>query len=418
MLNNNYICALDIGSSKVAGCIAVLKKGRIENIWFDSAPSRGVRAGVIVDSVELITVVTSLMKKLKAASGVNIRFIHISISGKDLFAKHASAIVPLTERGNKVITAFDIERVNEQARILASNLEDEIIHIIPFNYTIDSKDRIKNPIGLYSHSLEVDLYLICAKLSLVEGLSRVINQSGYEIKKVFFSGLAASKVVFDSKLLEGLNVFCDIGADVTELLIFRDGLLLDLEILPVGGDDLTRRLKEELKMPYDLAEDIKRSCVLTENIELIAEDKEILIKREQDYRPIKLKFLAQVMNSCVQPICQSIKDALVKKAALYEVNNFIVTGRSALLEGLIETLERNLSVPVKLGRILSPDMPLSIKQDNALSAQKYLTYLPVLGMICEALKIGPAIIPPLKGSSGNFMIKALQRIKEVYQEYF
>lgn len=418
MLSDNYICALDIGSSKIAGCVAVLKKGRIRNIWFDSAPSRGVREGIIVDSIDLITVITSLMKRLKTISGVNIRFVHTNISGKDLFTKHSRATIPLAERGNKVITVFDIERVNEQARILASSLEDEIIHIIPFNYTTDSRAGIINPIGLYSHSLEVDLYLICAKLSLVQGLSHVINQSGYEIKKMFFSGLAASKVVFGRELLKGLNLFCDIGGDITELLIFRDGVLADLEILSIGGNDLTKRLQEELKIPFDLAEDIKMSHGLMGNVELIAEDKEILVKKEQGYKPIKLKFLARIINSCAQPICQAIKEAVQKKTALYEINNFILAGRSALLEGFIEGLESNLSVEVKLGRILNPDIPLSVKQNSALSDQKYLTYLSALGMICDALQIGPAIISSIRKPSGNFIINAMNRIKEVYQEYF
>ncbi len=418
ILNDNYICALDIGSSKVAGCMAILKKGRIGNIYFDSVALKGIEKGVIVDSVNLIIAVTALVKKLKALSGMNIKFVHVNISGKNLFAKHSRAIIPLAERGNKVITVSDIHRVNEQARILASSLEDEIIHAIPFNYIIDSKTSVISPIGLYSHSLEADLYLVCAKLSAVQNLSRVIHQSGYEMKKLFFSGLAVSKAVFNCEFLKGLNLLCDIGGDVTELLIFRDGALVDMEILFIGGNDLTKCLQEELRIPFDLAEDIKRSHGLLGKVESIAPDKEILVKKEQSYRPIKLKFLAEILNSRANSICQEIKGAVEKKVALHQVNNFIVTGRSILLEGFIETLEANLSVPVKSGGILNPDIPLSIKENDALSGRKYLNYLSCLGMICDALQIGPQIIPPAAALSKNFIINAMSRIKEVYQEYF
>ena len=39
MLNNNYICAIDIGSNKISAALAKIKKNRIESVFFDSLPS-------------------------------------------------------------------------------------------------------------------------------------------------------------------------------------------------------------------------------------------------------------------------------------------------------------------------------------------------------------------------------------------
>ena len=50
MLNNSYICAVDIGSNKIAASLAQIRKNRIENIFFDTIVSSGVKEGVIVDS--------------------------------------------------------------------------------------------------------------------------------------------------------------------------------------------------------------------------------------------------------------------------------------------------------------------------------------------------------------------------------
>ena len=124
-------------------------------------------------------------------------------SFQNILTKHSHAIIPLAERGNKVITSTDIASANEQARILGSSLEEEIIHVIPSSYSIDSKNNVINPVGLYSHRLEADLFLICAKLSSLQSLSRAVSQAGYEIKNLSFSGLATSRAVF-SKEEEGL----------------------------------------------------------------------------------------------------------------------------------------------------------------------------------------------------------------------
>jgi cell division protein FtsA len=415
---NNYICALDIGSSKISACVVKIQKRRISDLYLESAASKGVKDGVITDSISLISSIEKLIKSLKAKSGVNIKFLQANISGEDILTKHSRAIIPLAERGNKVITVSDMQRVNEQARVLGSSLDEEIIHIIPSSYSIDSKSNISNPLGLYSHKLEVDLFLICGKLSSVETLSRVVNQAGYEIRGLSFSGLATSRAVFDKASKEGLSVFCDIGSDITEILIFRDGLLKDIEILSLGGNKLTSQLQESMKVPFDLAEDIKRSYGMIGDTEKLDENKEILVKKSDFYKPIKQKMVSEIVSAGAKLMCLEIKEAVEKKTPLYEINNFVVVGRSLLLEGFIETLETTLGVAIKLGRIANPDIYVLAKENSELSGQKYLAYLTPIGMICETLESKPIGILPLHQPAKNLLIKAVNRVKEVYQEYF
>jgi cell division protein FtsA len=418
MFNNNYICALDIGSSKIAACVARIKRGRINNISFDSLPAKGIKEGIIVDSIDLVSSVTKLLKNLKNKSGINIKFLYSNISGKNIITKHSHATVPLAERGNKIITVLDLEKVNEQARILGLNLEEEIIQKIPFGYTIDTSSNILNPLGLYSHKLGVDLYLICAKLSSLQSLSRLINQSGYQIKGLFFSGLATSRAVFNKELKEGFNLVCDIGCDIAELLLFKNGLLCDIEILSLGGNDLTLQIQNALQVPFDLAEDIKKSYGIIGDPMEIEEDREILVKKGSIYKTIKQRFVTEVINSKAKSICSIIKDTIEKKVQPYKVNNFIVTGRSVLLEGFIETLESLLEIPVKLGRIMNPEILSVTKEDSALLGQKYLTYLTALGIICQAQEESMPQILPTHKPAKNFISKAINRFKEIYQEYF
>ncbi len=416
---NSTICALDIGSSKCAACLAVVNKKRVTDIFLESIPSKGIKNGVIVDSSSLIATVGTLLKGLRQHSGIKIKFINVNISGQDILTKHSRAIVPLAERGNKVITASDVQSVNEQARILGSSLDEEIIHAIPSSYAIDSKSNIINPIGLYSHKLEVDLYLICARVSSIQSLARAIHQAGYEIKNLFFSGMVTSKIIFDRELKEANVVFCDIGCDTTELLLFSSGLLKDVQVLSFGGYDLTVRLSEALKIPFELAEEIKRSHGIIAEPKEIGEDKEILVKKSDLYKPIKQRQISEIITSAATSICSNIKEALESKIPHYEVNSFLVAGRTPLLEGFIETLENTLSIPVRLGSISHPQILPFVKEDKNLSGMKYLTYMTSLGMICEALEERTAGFVPLTGQPAkNIISKAFHRAREVYQEYF
>lgn len=429
----NYICALDIGSSKIAACLLQLKGRRIVDICFSCVPSRGIRKGIVTNSIELVEAVTKALKDLRNNSGVNIKYVYADISGPELTAKHSRAIIPLAERGNKVITPTDLRHVNEQARILGSGLEEEIIHQVPCGYTIDSSSNILDPIGLYSHRLETDLYLICAKVSVVQSLSRAIHQAGYEIKNLFLSGLATSRAVFDKDSTIGTDILCDIGSDITELLIFKNGVLRDIEILGMGGADLTMRLSHELKIPYELAEDVKISYA---NIGDYDEGKEILLKKDSSYRPIRQGLICEIVTSKAKSICSTIKERLEKKVSFSEVDNFITSGRTVLLEGFLETLENALEIPVKLGRasyydhkrFLSYEDPQKasyrrdihalLSKDDSWSGSKYLTFLTCLGIAYYVLDNVYPLHPPFYKPTRNLFLRAINRFREVYQEYF
>jgi len=415
---SSYICALDIGTSKIAAVVAQVKRRRLANIHFETIPSKGIKKGMVVDSIDLIGSVGKALGNLRLKSGINIKYIYVNVSGQDITTKHSRAVIPLAERGNKVITASDIYRVNEQARILGSNLQEEIIHRIPVSYSIDSAAGIANPLGLYSHRLETDLYLICGKLSSVQSLTRVINQAGFEIRELFLSCLATSKVVFGKELKSGQNIFCDIGSDTTEIAVFNNGMLKSIEILNLGADNLTRELEENLRLTYDLAEDVKRSYGSVGDLSRISEDKEILVKKENTYRPIRHKLVAEIINAKTKAICQTIKDTVDRMADLNITNNFIVAGRGVLQDGFIETLENILGVPVKLGRINDPELSSLVSENENLSGQKYLTYLTCLGMIICAMAGEEVLTAPSNMPPRSLLSKAINRFKEMYQEYF
>jgi hypothetical protein len=128
--------------------------------------------------------------------------------------------------------------------------------------------------------------------------------------------------------------------------------------------------------------------------------------------------VVEIITQGAKLICEQIKEAVEKKVSLYEVNNFITVGRAVLLEGFIETLENALGIPVRLGRINNPQILSAIKEDSGLSGQKYFTYLTSLGILCNALEEKPLGILPLHQPAKNLLLKAVNKFKEVYQEYF
>ncbi len=211
---------------------------------------------------------------------------------------------------------------------------------------------------------------------------------------------------------------CDVGSDITDLLIFKDGLLQDIQVLNLGGNNLTLMLSEGLKINYELAEDIKRSYAVIGDAGEIPEEKEILVKKDEFYKPIKYRQVAQIATDSSRLICEEIKKSVESRVALHEVDHFVMVGRTLLSDGFIEMMESVIGLPVRIGRIGNPAVAALLKENKDLSGQKYLTYLGCLGMICEDLENKAVGTIPLVKPAQNLVVKAINRFKEVYQEYF
>jgi len=159
-----------------------------------------------------------------------------------------------------------------------------------------------------------------------------------------------------------------VGSDITELLLFKDGLLQDIQVLPLGGSSLTLQLSEGLKINYELAEDIKRSYGVIGDFSNIAEDKEILVKKDEFYKPIKHRQVAQMATNSSRLICTQIKDVVETKVALHEIDHFH-DRQDLLSDGFIEMMESVIGVPVKIGRINNPEIAPLLKEHSDLSGQ-------------------------------------------------
>ncbi|MGD9015174.1 MAG: cell division protein FtsA [Candidatus Omnitrophota bacterium] len=417
-----YICAIDIGSSKIAACLGCFKGRELTRVWWDCTTAVGIKCGQWHDVQGLLDSLSGLLKNLKAKSGVKIKSVYLGIATQNIIAKHSQAVIALAERGNKSVSKAHIQNVIQQARILGSCLEDEIIHTEPLSYTIDNEHEVADPLGLYGHQLKVDLYLICARVTYINTIIEVVNRLGLRLNEITLSGLAVSQALFNSKEMRGVDILCDIGKDITQILIFSDGGLVHYQIITCGGDNLTSNLAEGLELPYSLAEEVKVSYGrIQHNPEV--KDKEIIIKKASSYTTLSENLVMQILTQTSSEIAQAIGDAIkphllaisqsqALKATLY------VSGRTACLDGFLELLEVVVGIPVRIAKIGNPDLSVPLMHQRILSGESTLNYLACFGLLADSIKFSYKKSSSRVGNFRSLLFSIPEKAKEIYQEYF
>jgi len=436
-----YICGIDIGSSKVAACLGAFRGKELVNLWWDSVPAVGVKQGYLQDIQGLTASVSQLLKKIKSKSGATVRSAYLGIASQNIIAKHSKAVIALAERGNKSVTDADIRRARQQAQILGSCLEEEMLHAATLSYRIDSEDEVTTPLGLYGHQLKVDMYLICVKSAYINTITEIADRLGLKLNGVTLSGLAASQAVFNPGKTKGLNVLCDVGKDITQILIFYDNELRHCQMLGIGGEDLTLGLYRELNIPYSLAEEVKVSygrvqhnynfqnpergsgSGLKDISQLEVPDKEIIIKKDKDYSTLSQNLIIQILSRGSRCIAEAIRDAVkphilaIASPVFPEKVTLYVSGRTACLDGFLESLEVVVGLPVKMARITNSTLLAPLMRQHLLYGAPILNYLASFGLIADAIKLEHRASLP-QPNLRNFPSYILYKLKEIYQEYF
>ena len=143
-IERNLIVGLDIGTSKVAAIVGeITNEGNIEIIGIGTAPSRGLKKGVVVNLESTVNSIQKAIEEAELMAGCQIRSVFAGIAGSHIRSLNSHGIVAIKD---KEVTQYDIDRVIDSARAVAISADQKILHILPQEFVIDLQDGIKEPI--------------------------------------------------------------------------------------------------------------------------------------------------------------------------------------------------------------------------------------------------------------------------------
>jgi cell division protein FtsA len=165
----------------------------------------------------------------------------------------------------------------------------------------------------------------------------------------------------------------DLGGGTTEIAIFERGSLWYTSIIPIGGDNFTNDIAVGLRTPIPEAEKIKKKfgCVSST---LLDEQETIEVPspgKGKKERILSRQLLADIIQPRAEEIFRLVDNDIKRMGYEKSLNSGIVlTGGTALLEGLEEVAEEIFDLPVRRGdpagvgglvdRVNTPDYATSV----------------------------------------------------------
>jgi len=351
MAKNKVICALDIGSSKVATLVAQVREddeSRLHIVGAAAATSRGIRKGQIVNIEEAVSSIEESVGAAERMAGYNISKGWAAIGGAHIGSLNSQGVVAVAQPQGEV-TPTDVGRVMEAARAVTLPTSTEIIHVIPRSYTVDGQEGVKDPVGMTGVRLEVETQIVTGSGTAIKNLAKCIAEVGCDLEGVVFSGLASAEAVLSDTEKELGVVVVDIGGGTTDIAIWVEGALAYCAVLPVGAKNVTNDLAIGLRVSLESAEKIKLALG-----EAKPKEDELDLSQIGLGEELKAVSYKTLVEGIIRPRLNELFTMVageVKKSSFAGLtpSGLVVCGGGAQTVGIVESARRVLSAPVRIG---------------------------------------------------------------------
>jgi cell division protein FtsA len=346
----NLVVGLDIGTTKICAIVGEGRDdGRVDIIGIGSHPSRGLRKGVVVDIESTVESIKKAVEEAELMAGVEIKSVYAGIAGGHIKGFNSRGVIAVKD---KEINKADIERVIDAARAVAIPLDREVLHILPQEFIIDDQDGIKEPLGMSGVRLEAEVHIVTGAVTSVQNIVKSCHRAGLEVLDIILEPLASGEAVLSADEKELGVAIADVGGGTTDIAIFLDGSIRHTVVLALGGNHFTNDIAIGLRTPSCEAEKIKKKygCALTS---LVMDDETIEVPSMGGRPPRVLS--RQVLSEIIQPRAEEIFELVnreIRKTGYEDMiaSGVVLTGGTAIMEGIPEAAEDILELPVRRGK--------------------------------------------------------------------
>jgi cell division protein FtsA len=347
------IVGLDIGTTKIAA-IAGRKNefGKLEILGFGRANSNGVQHGMVLNIDQTIKAIQTALENCRASNpNLEIKEVYVGIAGHHIKSLQTRGDI-VRQNNEDEITQDEIDKLVADQYKTYIPAGDQIIDVIPQEFTVDNFQNIPNPIGYNGVKVGANFHIITGDKNAIRNINRSVEKAGLKTEDLVLQPLASAAAVMCEQDLEAGVAIVDIGGGTTDLAVFYEGILKHTAVIPFGGENITNDIKtglgvlktqaEQMKIQFGsaLSDEAKSNAFIT-----------IPGLRGMAPKEVSVKTLANIIQARMSEIMDFVTYHLKQVGLDNKVLNggIILTGGGSQLKHLIQLTEYVTGLNARIG---------------------------------------------------------------------
>ena len=348
---SEIVVGLDIGTTKITAIVGKKDQyGKLEILGTGKAVSNGVSRGVVANIDKTVDSIKIAVEDAEKESGITIEEVYVGIAGQHIKSlQHRGEMV--RDDIDEEITKSDLDKLDNNMFKLVTIPGEEVIHVIPQEYTVDGEDFIQDPKGMAGVHIEANFHIITAKSAAVKNIIRCVTKAGLKPKDLILEPFASAEAVLDNDELQEGVCLVDIGGGTTDIAIFLDGIIRHTAVIPFGGNVITKDIKQGIQILEKQAEMLKvkfgsaMSSSTKENVIV-----SIPGLRTKDPKEVSVKNLSAVIEARMKEIIDLV-NYQIKSSGYFDklMTGIVLTGGGSQLRNLPQLFSYITGKEVRIG---------------------------------------------------------------------
>lgn len=410
--SRNIVVGLDIGTTKISLMVGKMNEyKKLEIVAQGKSESYGVSRGIVAN---IDRTVESIKEAINQASQhYNINEVYVGIAGQHIKSlQHRGEIV--RDDVENEINISDMKKLKENMFKLITIPGEEVIHVIPQEYTVDGEDGIQDPRGMAGIKLSANFHVITAQVGAVRNIIRCVEKAGLRTKELILEPFASALATLDEDELREGVALVDIGGGTTDVAIFLDKVIRHTAVIPFGGNVITKDIKTGLSILEKQAELLKvkfGSAVHSDDHDNVMVSIPGLRGREP--KEISVKNLTEIISARMKEIIDLVYHQI--KVSGYEdklMTGIVLTGGGAQLRNLNQLVSFITGMEARVGY---PNEHLGNESKDNVTSPMYSTGT---GLVMKGFQGMPSNENSMKNNnkSETSLLKIFKEIKGFFDE--
>ena len=358
------LCALDVGTSKIACLIARLMpaeqsdllRGRTHRcriLGIGHQRSRGLKGGVVIDMDEAEKAIRLAVDSAERMAGVQVESVIVSISGGRIGSSFYGAKVRV---GDNSVSESDVHRVLEAAASRTAQQGRAVLHSMPRSFALDGATGVRDPRGMIGEELGAQMHVVSIDSAPVRNLMLAVERCHLDVEAVVATPYAAGLAALVDDEAEMGTAVIDLGGGTTSIAVFAENRLEHVDAIAVGGNHVTMDIARGLTLRLSDAERLKTyygACISSPS-----DDRETIAVSQvgedgNHVTHLPKSHLVRIIKPRVEEILELVRDRLAGAGYAPQAGLRLgLTGGASQLTGVPEAARRIISGQVRMGRPL------------------------------------------------------------------
>ena len=312
-MEERHIASVDLGTSKLAVCVARILGQDVQVIYYRETPSQGIRYSYVNNPGKVEGVLREALTQAQQELKIKIQQVIVGLPRYYVRQESASASMVRTDADSQIEDS-EVKTLKSMAleEYPLSDSKNEVIYgaVAQSFSTEDSLNELENEIvGMTAERLEGNFKVFIGSRRHSINIDNVFNSMGIAIAKKYFTPGITARAVLKEEQMENGVALIDIGAGVSSVTIFKGKIMRYYAAIPFGGNSITRDIKTECNFSFDLAENIKRAygaCMPSKLSAMGEKSIQIVDENDEPTAQVTVKYISEIISARMKEIIEAL----------------------------------------------------------------------------------------------------------------